>query len=495
LPGMGRHRCPLVWNSRNKHLTHVGCFTLFVVSFELLTGAVRLGQDAVDQSLTFDPLVRYGCALCVFLYLLRFISLLVLPQCVFNVCGLVFFNAFKDHVRLNNSPLLAPFICFRVVTKGDYRKLIVQNVAKNIDTCLRVGLEHFVVEVVTDKSLNLDRNCRVRELVVPAGYRTKSGALFKARALQYCWEEEVNMLRDDDWIVHLDEETLLTENSVRGILNFCSDGQHPFGQGLITYANGKIVNWVTTLADSFRVADDMVFYEISQDYKSKCTVFLHVLVARKLRFQFRCFHRPLFGWKGSFVVTKAGAEKKVSFDHGSRGSIAEDCYFGMVAYRDGYKFEFIEGEMLEKSPFTFWDFLQQRKRWLQGICLVVHSAELPWRCKIFLAMSFYAWATMPLSLMNFFFAYIMPLPSQPLFDFCVAFVGAVNLYMYIFGVWKSFASRYCRHPFVLLYYTVAAICVIPFNVFIEIVAVLWGLFGRKNQFYVVNKDPVVVHTL
>ncbi|XP_003370424.1 beta-1,4-mannosyltransferase egh protein, partial [Trichinella spiralis] len=89
------------------------------------------------------------------------------------------------------------------------------------------------------------------------GYRTKSGALFKARALQYCWEEEVNMLRDDDWIVHLDEETLLTENSVRGILNFCSDGQHPFGQGLITYANGKIVNWVTTLADSFRVADDM----------------------------------------------------------------------------------------------------------------------------------------------------------------------------------------------------------------------------------------------
>ena len=32
-------------------------------------------------------------------------------------------------------------------------------------------------------------------------------------------------------------------------------GKHEFGQGLITYANEEIVNWVTTLADSFRVAE------------------------------------------------------------------------------------------------------------------------------------------------------------------------------------------------------------------------------------------------
>lgn len=45
--------------------------------------------------------------------------------------------------------------------------------------------------------------------------RTKSGALFKSRALQYCLEDDVNILQDDDWVVHLDEETLLTENAVR----------------------------------------------------------------------------------------------------------------------------------------------------------------------------------------------------------------------------------------------------------------------------------------
>ncbi len=37
---------------------------------------------------------------------------------------------------------------------------------------------------------------------------------------QFCLEDENNFLENEDWLVHLDEETLLTENSVRGILNF-----------------------------------------------------------------------------------------------------------------------------------------------------------------------------------------------------------------------------------------------------------------------------------
>lgn len=88
--------------------------------------------------------------------------------------------------------------------------------------------------------------------------------------------------------MHLDEETLLTENSIRGILNFVMDGKHHIGQGLITYANEEVVNWFTTLADSFRVADDM----------------------GKLRFQFYMFHKPLFSFKGSFVVTQVGTKFK-----------------------------------------------------------------------------------------------------------------------------------------------------------------------------------------
>ena len=70
------------------------------------------------------------------------------------------------------------------------------------------------------------------ETVVDSTYKAKSGALNKARALQFCLEEDNNILKDEDWIVHLDEETLLTDSSVRGILNFINSGQHSFGQGI-----------------------------------------------------------------------------------------------------------------------------------------------------------------------------------------------------------------------------------------------------------------------
>ena len=89
------------------------------------------------------------------------------------------------------------------------------------------GLESFIFEVVTDNALCLPHcNNRVREVVVPTDYKfeyfkklkwfssTKTGAKFKSRALQYCLEDEVNILQNDDWIVHLDEETLLSTNSV-----------------------------------------------------------------------------------------------------------------------------------------------------------------------------------------------------------------------------------------------------------------------------------------
>lgn len=88
------------------------------------------------------------------------------------------------------------------------------------------------------------------------------------------------MLGNNDWVVHLDEETIMTDRAVKGIIKFVSNNSHQFGQGMITYANEEIVNWVTTLADTFRVAEDM----------------------GKLRFQFYMFHRPIFSWKGRFIA-------------------------------------------------------------------------------------------------------------------------------------------------------------------------------------------------
>ncbi|KAK9686132.1 Glycosyl transferase family 2 [Popillia japonica] len=124
-----------------------------------------------------------------------------------------------------------------------------------------------------------------------------------------------------------------------------------------------------------------------------------------------------------------GAEKKVSFDNSMDGSVAEDCYFAMRALDEGYNFTFIEGEMWEKSPFTLWDFVQQRKRWLQGILLVVHSKTIPFRKKLLLAISCYSWVTLPLSTSNIILAGLCPIPCYPIIDFLCAFIGAVNIYI------------------------------------------------------------------
>ncbi|UYV60209.1 hypothetical protein LAZ67_1000406 [Cordylochernes scorpioides] len=449
-------------SSRNKHLIHCLLFLSLILIFEIVTGGIPVWTYSFDN---VEPVATYGYFFTVVLYLFRVLTLLALPQCIFNFLGLIMYNAFPDKVQLKGSPLLAPFVCIRVVTRGDFPDLVKNNVNRNINTCLSVGLENFIIEVVSDKPLKLPQNPRIRELVVPTSYRTKTGALFKARALQYCLEDGVTLLNDTDWIVHLDEETLLTENSVKGILNFVLDGRFQFGQGLITYANETIVNWLTTLADSFRVADDM----------------------GKLRFQFYVLHRPLFSWKGSYVVTQAGAEKKVSFENGLDGSIAEDCYFSMVAYREGYTFNFIEGEMWEKSPFTIWDFIQQRKRWIQGIFLVVHSPEIPLRNKCFLALALYSWATIPLTTSNIILAALFPLPCWQSINFTCAFIGAVNIYMYVFGVIKSF-SLYRLGPFKFMLYLSGALCTIPFNIIVENIAVIWGLFSKKHKFYIVNKN-------
>lgn len=193
-------------------------------------------------------------------------------------------------------------------------------------------------------------------------------------------------------------------------------------------------------------------------------------------------------------MSKLKAERLVSYDHGLDGSIAEDCYFSMIAYKNGFTFNFIEGEMWEKSPFTIRDFLQQRKRWMQGIFLVVHSPNIPLQNKLFLAMSLYAWMTMPLSTTNLIFASMYPLPPTAWCNFLSTFVGAVSIYMYVFGVIKSFSLvRIGFKRYVLC--LVGAIFTIPFNVIIENVAVLWGFFGKKHKFFVVQKQvtpPFVV---
>ena len=52
-----------------------------------------------------------------------------------------------------------------------------------------------MTQVVTDTAINLKTEKRVLETLVDSTYKAKSGALNKARALQFCLEEDKNILK------------------------------------------------------------------------------------------------------------------------------------------------------------------------------------------------------------------------------------------------------------------------------------------------------------
>lgn len=457
------------------HLLHVTALLTFVT-----LAVIGCFFQEQKNTISYKTTEQYGTVLVIIFSLVQLLVLLPVPQVICQLLGLVISDAFPGEIKRRSipsefdekfqdkpiKPRDLPHLCFRIVTRGLFPELVQKNVQKNFLTCIESGLTNFSVEVVTDKEINIcTADERIRQLIVPLNYKTSTGALFKARALQYALEPQNSPIQDGDYIVHLDEETLVTKNVINGIINFALDGKHAFGQGLITYANIEIINLLTTLADSYRVADDM----------------------GKLRFTLGTLHKPVFGWKGSFVVTKLEAEKDVSFDHGPDGSIAEDCYFSMVAIKKGYTFDFIQGEMFEKSPFTIMDLIKQRKRWMQGIWLVVNSCHIPIKTKFFLAISLYTWLTLPISLINYMVTLVFPMPTlawlAPIGSFCLA----VTLYMYIFGLVKSFDLK--KRPFYMLFvYLIGQLSTLFFNIIIENIAVVWGLIDNKYNFFIVQKE-------
>lgn len=61
--------------------------------------------------------------------------------------------------------------------------------------------------------------------------------------------------------------------------------------------------------------------------------------------------------------------------------------------------------------------------------------------------------------------------------------------MFVFGVIKSFTVyRFGLARFLLC--VIGAVLVIPFNLVIENIAVIWGIFGKKHKFYIVNKNTL-----
>ena len=181
----------------------------------------------------YDYEIRPNCYLiAIILYVIKRISMtFCFPYNMFIVIS-TFFRDKKDKTETEIIKMTSKTICFRVVTRGMFPKLIIKNRDYNLSVLKGFENLRYTYEVVTDTKIeDIDTIERCHEVVVPDHYSTKTGAKFKARALQYALEQNVSNLADNDFVVHLDEETRLTKNCIIGILNFINENKHQIGQG------------------------------------------------------------------------------------------------------------------------------------------------------------------------------------------------------------------------------------------------------------------------
>jgi hypothetical protein len=66
---------------------------------------------------------------------------------------------------------------------------------------------------------------------------------------------------EHDWILHLDEESVIDDESVKRVLEFIwYEKDYHFGQGIILYNQYKYwANWFYTVADAIRVGEYVFF--------------------------------------------------------------------------------------------------------------------------------------------------------------------------------------------------------------------------------------------
>ena len=181
-------------------------------------------------------------------------------------------------------------------------------------------------------------------IVTPKNYNSATGkAKHKAKALDY-FRTTMN-LTPYDWILHMDEESTMDAESLRGCFDFVRYNDAHIGQGIITY-NGKREtywkNWFFAVADCIRVGDELARFSL----------------------QTNIIKRPVFGVHGSFLFINGDVENQVTWDF---GSLAEDFEFSQAAWAKGYSVGRIHGVVREQSPEGWQDFLKQRRRWYMGI--------------------------------------------------------------------------------------------------------------------------------
>jgi hypothetical protein len=336
------------------------------------------------------------------------------------------------------------------VTRGDNRDTVYRswNAHKHLEKlhpCVRV-------HVLTDEPYYFENiNC----YTCPKSFKISHGK-YKARALE--WYRQTMRFTEHDWILHLDEESVIDDESVYQILQFVwYEHSYHWGQGLILYNQYSYwQNWFFTVADAIRVGDDLSRFQLQYSY----------------------FHRPVFGAHGSFLLTNGAVENAVTWN---LGSLTEDYQFAMNAWALGYKCGKVPAIVREQSPLDFIGFLKQRRRWYVGISRLPSVFPRLWA--LFWTMGLLCFVgtiiSIPLGI-------IFQIGTPRWFGILKDFSFCVFVYLYLLGIFIQDVDKKINPIWTILHIPLTFVMQF-FACVMEACAVAYGIVYPPTEFDVIRK--------
>ncbi|CAF0743662.1 unnamed protein product [Brachionus calyciflorus] len=251
-----------------------------------------------------------------------FLLILSFPLCLLTIFGVLTTSLVNEKSRLQGSMLLANFITLRVLTNGDDPEKIRKNVFKNIFTCLNLGFDKFFVEVITSKPLNLPKNPFIREIISPLNN-------FKVAFLKSLDLNCLNFYDDDDsWILCLNENTLITEDSLRDVLNFTLVNRSQIGIGAVRNNFDTILNSLLNMES------------------------LYVNGKNLLVGKFSFLYNQLVDNEQVYLIYNSRVERDLIFDQMYQASMDDKDYFLFSAMKKGYLIDWIKSEMISDGTIV-----------------------------------------------------------------------------------------------------------------------------------------------
>jgi hypothetical protein len=405
----------------------------------------------------FNPLGQITSDWLNFNVLYRGLWLLLIPYCLITMFGFFTPRIPPSEEKLAKTEVKRQFIRkFYIVsvTKGCNDEAV----RRAYNSLVHLNGLHPSIEVVilSDEPYHYPD---LNNVVCPEKFQSANGkSKYKARALEY-FRIQAN-LNEYDWIMHLDEESVIDGESVRRSFEFIRYGEHHLGQGIILY-NGYQYwkNWFFTVADSIRVGDDLARFNL----------------------QYSLIKRPVFGVHGSFLLTNGELENEVTWGF---GSLAEDFEFSHAAWEKGFTVGAIHGIVREQSPMSVIDFMKQRRRWYLGICQIKGIHALP-------AIAIKLWTAgiicLAVTILNIPFNFI--LDDNPTV-FWIAFLSAfcyANIYwVYVYGM--IFQDIDYGYPwYIVLLHIPIVIVLQPVVSVLEAAAIVWAMMDSEVDFEVIKK--------